>query len=138
MAVHQAGGGGLRAPSVHQRVHDDVRGDGWSAGSGDLLSFVVEDLVVSGFRAARRSWHARRDPPLGGDRSESAVASPQTVVFWSWRQQEDGDAAGPVWVETYAPGQHDPLKSEEWPNWARRSEALAYAQEHGFAFLPDE
>ncbi len=47
-------------PRYIREFRDDVRGDGWSAGSGDLLSFIVEDLVVSGFRAARRSWHARR------------------------------------------------------------------------------
>lgn len=100
-------------PRYIREFHDDVRGDGWSASSGDLFSFIVEDLVVSGFRAARRSWHARRDPPLEEDHSESAIASPQTIVFWSWRQQEDGDAVGPVWVETYAHGQQDPLKSQE-------------------------
>jgi len=126
-------------PRYIREFHNDVRGNGWAGGGGgDLLGEILVGAVVSGFRAARRSWQARHDPPLEEDHSEFAVASPQTILFWTWRQQEDGDAVGPVWVETYAPGQRDPLKSEEWPNWARRSEALAYAREHGFVFLPDE
>lgn len=82
-------------PRYIRGFHDDVRGDGWSATGGDLLGFTLVYVVVSGVRAVRRSWHTRRDPPLGEARSESAVASPQTIVFWSWRPREDGDAVGP-------------------------------------------
>lgn len=125
-------------PRRIRAFHDDVRGDGWwEASGGDLLGSLAVDLLVEGFRVARRKWQGRHDPPL--DQSPPDAALPRTVVFWRWEQaQPVGEAVGPVWVETYARGEREPLKSEQWSNWARRSEALAYAREHGFAFFPDE
>lgn len=38
-------------------------------------------------------------------------------------------------VDTYLAGQEEPSKSEDWPQWVKRSEALAFAQEHGFVSL---
>lgn len=124
-------------PRRIREFHDDVRGDGWGASGGDLLGSIAVGLLVEGFRGARRKWQGRHDPPL--EQSQRDAALPRTIVFWRGEQaQPDGESVGPVWVETYAPGELEPQKSEEWPNWARRSEALAYAREHGFVFFPDE
>jgi hypothetical protein len=50
----------------------------------------------------------------------------------------DGDAVGPVRVDTYVAGQEEPSESDDWPQWVKRSEALAFAQEHGFVFAPQD
>jgi hypothetical protein len=56
-----------------------------------------------------------------------------TTVYWKWEDEEaDGEAVGPVWII------RPDGSEEEWPEWARRSAAETYAQEHGFEFSPDE
>ena len=124
-------------PRRIREFHDAVRGDGWLGGAGGSpVDWIVTELVVEGFRAAKRKWQGRHDPPLG------AVAKPdgaRTVVCWRWeRLDPDGEPVGPVCVDTYVDGDREPVESQEWPDWTRRSEALAYASEHDFQFFPDE
>jgi hypothetical protein len=126
-------------PRRIREFYDDVRGDAWTADSGgDLADAIIFPILVEGARAIRRKWQSRHDPPL--DRAPAAdERASRTIVFWKWEEaRAGGEPVGPVWVETYVRGEREPVASEEWPNWARRSDAVAYAREHGFDFLPDE
>lgn len=126
-------------PGRIREFHDDVRGDGWTADSSDLVGSLATGVLVEGIRTAKRRWQGRHDPPLPDDAGGSRPGAARTTVYWKWEDAgPDGQGVGPVWIETYAQGQTKPVKSEEWPQWARRSEAVAYAEEHGFVFLPDE
>ncbi len=83
-----------------------------------------------------RKWQGRNDPPLDVGPDPTV---PRTTVYWKWETAgPDGEPIGPVWVDTYEGRNVKPLKSERWAESARRTEALAYAREHGFAFFPDE
>ncbi len=63
----------------------------------------------------------------------------RTTVSWKWEQRlPDGDAVGPVAICTYAAGQEEPQTVDEWPRWIKRSEARAFADEHGFVFEPHD
>ena len=124
------------ASSRVREFHDMVRGDGWSISNGDLLSGIVIGATVEGLRFAKRKWQGRNDPPLHAGLDPNA---PLTTVYWKWDAADpSGEPMGPVWVETYQGKSLDPIQSEQWPEPVRRSEALAYAREHGFAFFPDE
>lgn len=124
-------------PRRIRAFHDLVRGDAWSANAGGgILDGIVIGITVEGFRFVKRKWQGRSDPPMDAAPDPSV---PRTTVYWRWeRQGSDGEAVGPVWVDTYDGKDLNPASSEEWPQPARRSEALAFAREHGFAFFPDE
>jgi hypothetical protein len=117
--------------------HDLMRGDGLSTDSQWIIDGVVIDFAVGGFRSLRRKWQDRNDPPLDSGPDDPFLR--RTTVYWRWEQEgSDGEGIGAVWVDTYDGKGSTPVSSEQWPQSARRSEALSYAQEHGFAFFPDE
>ncbi len=124
-------------PHRVREFHDLVRGDAWSANAGGgILDGLVMGIAVEGFRLAKRKWQGRNDeqPDAGLD-----LTVPRTTVYWRWeRYGPDGEAVGPVWVDTYKGRGVNPVSSEQWPEQTRRSKARAYAREHGFAFFPDE
>lgn len=114
--------------------------------SDDLLFGVAAAVVIGGVGAlvdkGHKKWQARRDPPLSekleADETNSSLGV-HTSVHWKWEQLlADGDAVGPVQVSIYFDGDDEPAASKEWPHWAKRSEALAYAQERGFVFVPQD
>lgn len=124
-------------PRRIREFHDMVRGDAWSASPG---GWIIDDIVigatVEGFRFVKRKWQGRNDPPLD---PEHDPTKPRTTVYWRWESEgPDGEAIGPVWVDEYEGTGSKPARSEHWPQSVRRSEALAFAREHGFAFFPDE
>lgn len=125
-------------PTDIREFHDDVRGDAWTAESGgDLFDAFVTPIVVSGLRSARRKWQGRHDPPRSSE--VRPTDGSRTVLYWKWEEAgDDGGGFGPVWVDRYERGSVEPDSSEEWSQWARRADAVAYAREHGFTFLPDE
>jgi hypothetical protein len=124
-------------PRRVREFHDLVRGDAWSANAGGgILDGLVMGVTVEGFRFARRKWQGRNDSPLDAGPDPTV---PRTTVYWRWERDGPGDEPiGPVWVDTYEGKSIDPISSEEWPERVRRSDALAYAREHGFTFFPDE
>lgn len=124
-------------PRRVREFHDWVRGDAWSANAGGgLLDGIVMSATVEGLRFVKRKWQGRSDPPMDAAPDPSV---PRITVYWRWeREGPDGEAVGPVWVDTYEGKSIKPVRSEEWPQPVRRSEALAFAREHGFTFFPDE
>ena len=56
-------------------------------------------------------------------------------MSWKWeRMLPDGDAVGPVVICRYLDRQEEPETVDEWARWVKRSEARAFAEEHGFIF----
>jgi hypothetical protein len=124
-------------PRRVREFHDMVRGDAWSSSSnGDLIGGIIVGASVEGFRFVKRKWRGRNDPQLDSA-PDSTV--PRTTVYWKWETADaDREPMGQVWVDTYEGKSLSPIRAEQWPQPVRRSEALAYAREHGFAFFPDE
>jgi hypothetical protein len=112
---------------------------GGGDGLDDMAFGLVMDLVVDpAFKVVREQWRRRRDPPLPGN-VDPGPGQARTTVNWKWEQTlPNGDAAGPVVICRYAEGQDDPETTEEWPQWIRRSQALAFAKEHNFVFEPHD
>jgi hypothetical protein len=65
-------------PRRIREFHDDVRGNPWPDGMsggpgladmavGLVLDVVIAEAVIPGYRAARRKWQGRNDPPLEDD-----------------------------------------------------------------------
>ncbi|MCL2419484.1 MAG: hypothetical protein FWD04_09340 [Conexibacteraceae bacterium] len=137
-------------PSQIRAFHKELFPDGggsmtefelFQGGGGldDVAFGLVMDLVVDpAFKAVRERWRRHRDPPLPGN-VEPGPGQARTTVTWRWEQTlADGDAAGPVVICRYAEGEDEPETTEEWPNWIRRSQALAFAKEHNFVFEPHD
>jgi hypothetical protein len=124
-------------PRRVREFHDMVRGDAWSAyAGGGILDSLIVGLTVESTRFLKRKWQGRNDPPLD---PEIDPTVPRTTVYWRWESEgTDGEAIGPVWVDEYDGKTFKAARSEQWPQPVRRSEALAFAREHGFAFFPDE
>jgi hypothetical protein len=140
-----------RIREFHEGVRGDVGADWWlndlEFDSGDdLLVGIVAVAVVGGVGAlvgkGHKKWQARNDPPLTGEmdvEDSTSASGVRTSVHWRWeRMLPDGDAVGPVQISIYFDGQDEPAASKDWPNWVKRSEALAFSQEHGFVFAPQD
>jgi hypothetical protein len=137
-------------PRRIREFYDDVRGNPWAAtpggfGSGgdlvgDIVSWVAVETVGPVVKAGWRRWRDGNDPPLPEEGSvESTPLSARTLVYWKREQVgSDGEPVGPVWVDSYLEGRGEPDTSDGWAQWARRSDALAYAREHGYVFFADE
>lgn len=142
-------------PRRIREFHEELRGscgtgswlNNWNFDSGDDLLFGIAAAVVVGGVGAlvdkgHKKWQARNDPPLtaGLDAQDpDSEAGVRTTVHWKWEQMlANGDAVGPARVSIYFAGEDEPAASKDWPNWVKRTEALAYAQEHGFLFAPQD
>lgn len=142
--MDEAGGHRRRAPRQIRAFHDELFPDGGSGlstsgGLDGLALGLVMDLVLEpAFKAARERWRRRRDPPLSTDVAPGPGEA-RTTVSWTWeRMLPDGDAVGPVVICGYLYGQDEPVTVEEWPQWIKRSQAPAFAKEHGFVFVPQD
>jgi hypothetical protein len=124
-------------PGRIREFHDMVRGDAWSAYSGGgIFDGLLTAATVGGFRFIKRKWQGRDDPPEDVAQDQPIA---RTTVYWRRESAgPDGAGIGTVWVDTYEGKNSTAVTSEQWPRQTRRSEALAYAREHGFAFFPDE
>jgi hypothetical protein len=129
-------------PSQVRAFNDELHGGASSSGSNlsDLVIDLATEVVFEPiWKAARDKWHKRREPPLRDPEARPGPGEARTTVSWTWeRMLSDGDAVGPVRVDTYVAGQEEPSESEDWPQWVKRSEALAFAQEHGHVFAPQD
>jgi hypothetical protein len=98
---------------------------------------IADEVLKPVVQRARRKWQSRHDPPLPESHPKLGPGDARTTVTWTWKQMlPDGDAVGPVRVETYVAGQDEPVESEDSPNWMKRSHAVALCAEHNFVFLP--
>ena len=144
-------------PQNIRDFHDEVGGGGGGGGStssgwwlwggdGGLDDFVLGVAVdIAGevakpvVRKVRRRWQARHDPPIPEHQLAPGPGDARTTVTWTWKQMlTDGDAVGPVRVDTYVAGSEEPVESEESLHWMKRSQAQALAAEHDFVFVPQD
>jgi hypothetical protein len=124
-------------PRRVREFHDSMKSSAWDGGGFEDLMFEV---VVGGLWAlGRKKWYDHRYPPVPNRNDAPSVAELRTAVEWKREQLlPDGDATGPVRVSIYRADEDTPSWTEEWPHWVKRSEALAYAQEHDYLFAPQD
>ena len=141
-------------PQRLREFHKDVgggKGDGmwWATvlGPNDnpfALDDILADLVVAGSSKAIgkvwNKWQARHDPPLDDDGQLSpTMDGVRTIVHWIWETgSTEADASGSMEVGIYLKDEEQAIATKQWPEWIKRTEALAYAQERGFEFAPQD
>jgi hypothetical protein len=129
--------------------------DGPSEELSELLDHVLLDDVEARDDLRRRAetratwireWAASRGSEADKARPASAVIPvvgggtvARTTLVWKWEDDgPEGEGVGPVWIDSLDADPDKPERSQPWDQWVRRSEAQAFAQEHGYEFFADE
>jgi hypothetical protein len=128
-------------PSQIRRFKDELNaggGGGYGAGLDDLVGGLAIDLVLDPLaKVARERWYRLRGETPPAVHVPPGEGEARTTVAWKWEEMlPTGEGVGPVRVCTYLDEQAEPETTEDWPESVKRTEALAYAQEHGFVFMP--